>query len=230
VTVDQSAALLRGLTEGQRQAVLSEAAPLCVLAGAGSGKTTVLTRRVARRLFDETAKADHTLVVTFTRKASRELRERLWRLHVPGPVWTGTFHAAAYAQLRRHWADTGVRPPAVIDDPRRLIRRLLAAPESSVPGSRAPEGAPGNAAAPDTVGGLLAEIQWAQARDLGPGDYARGARAAQRRTPLPVDEIAETYGRYVEAKRTHGVLDLNDLLTRAAELLGDSQVDLERSV
>jgi DNA helicase-2/ATP-dependent DNA helicase PcrA len=210
VATDQSNALLRGLTEVQRAAVLSDAAPLSVLAGAGSGKTTVLTRRVARRLFDGSASAEHSLVVTFTRKASRQLRGRLWRLQVPGPVWAGTFHAAAYAQLRRHWADTGVRAPAVIDDPRRLLRRVLDSPE---------------VAGPDTVGAVVAEIQWAQARLLAPGDYAAAARAAGRRTPLPVDHIADLYLRYVEAKRTHGVIDLNDLLTRAAEVLaGDTAV------
>ena len=103
-------AILRGLTEPQRLAVLSEGAPLAVLAGAGSGKTTVLTRRVARRMLDGSADADHTLVLTFTRKAARELRSRLWRLEAPGPVWAGTFHAAAYRQLRRHWSGTGAPP------------------------------------------------------------------------------------------------------------------------
>jgi DNA helicase II / ATP-dependent DNA helicase PcrA len=205
VTVDQTDALLRGLTEAQRLAVLSDAAPLSVLAGAGSGKTTVLTRRVARRLFDGSASAEHSLVVTFTRKASRELRGRLWRLHVPGPVWAGTFHAAAYRQLRRHWADTGVRGPSVIDDPRRLLRRVVDSPEV--------------AAADDTLGAVLAEIQWAQARLVAPADYAAAARVAGRRTPLGVDQIADLYLRYVEAKQTHGVIDLNDLLTRAAEVL-----------
>jgi DNA helicase-2/ATP-dependent DNA helicase PcrA len=210
VAADQSNPLLRGLTGAQQEAVMSDGAPLCVLAGAGSGKTTVLTRRVARRLFDGTADPAHTLVVTFTRKASRELRGRLWRLSVPGPVWAGTFHAAAYAQLRRHWADAGLRPPAVLDDPRRLLRRVVDIPD---------------VVAPDIVTGVLAEIQWAQARLLGPEAYAPAARAAGRRTPLPVEEVAETYARYTAAKKTHGLIDLNDLLTRAAELLeGDTAV------
>ncbi len=204
MAVDQSNALLRGLTGAQREAVTSEAAPLCVLAGAGSGKTTVLTRRVARRLLDGSAEAGHTLVVTFTRKAARELRGRLWRLDVPGPVGAGTFHAAAFALLRRHWADSGSRPPAVIDDPRRLLRGLVAGPEAD---------------SPETVGAVLAEIQWAQARLLGPGAYAPGARAAGRRTPLAVDEIAEIYARYVEAKRSRHVIDMGDLLTRCADLV-----------
>ncbi|HXQ75583.1 MAG TPA: ATP-dependent helicase [Acidimicrobiales bacterium] len=210
MAADRNSALLRGLTGPQREAVTSEAAPLCVLAGAGSGKTTVLTRRVARRLFDGSAEAGRTLVVTFTRKASRELRGRLWRLDVPGPVWAGTFHAAAYGQLRRHWADSGARPPSVVDDPRRLLRRVISPPEDP---------------AADSVGAVLAEVQWAQARLLGPEDYAPGARAAGRRTPLPVDEIADIYARYVELKRTRGVIDMGDLLTRCADLLeSDSAV------
>jgi DNA helicase-2/ATP-dependent DNA helicase PcrA len=209
VAGDQSSALLRGLTEVQREAVLSEAAPLSVLAGAGSGKTTVLTRRVARRLFDGSAEAEHTLVVTFTRKASHELRSRLGRLQVPGPVWAGTFHAAAFAQLRRHWADTGVRPPGVIDDPRRLVRQVL----------------PTESQTAETVGAVVAEIQWAQARLVVPETYAGAARAEGRRTAVPVELVAEGYGRYEEAKRKHGVIDLNDLLTRCADILhGDTAV------
>src|ERR1700733_1511247 len=157
VAPDQTSPPLRGLTGPQRRAVMADAAPLCVLAGAGSGKTTVLTRRVARRIFDGSAEAGHSLVVTFTRKASRELRDRLWRLEVPGPVFAGTFHAAAYSQLRRHWADTGVRPPAVIDDPRRLLRRVIDAAGPASPETLSPE-----TLSPETVGALLAEIQWAQ--------------------------------------------------------------------
>ena len=112
-----SSELLRGLTAAQQQAVVAPDAPLCVLAAAGSGKTTVLARRVARRILDGSARAEHTLVVTFTRKASRELRGRLARLGVPGLVSAGTFHAVALAQLRRHWADQELRPPVLVDDP-----------------------------------------------------------------------------------------------------------------
>jgi DNA helicase II / ATP-dependent DNA helicase PcrA len=194
--------LLRGLTREQGEAVLSDAAPLCVLAGAGSGKTTVLTRRVARRLADGSAEPTHTMVVTFTRKAAGELRGRLHRLDVPGPIWAGTFHAAAYGQLRRHWADTRRRPPAVIDDPGRLLRRLATSPE---------------VLAPEVLSAVVAELQWAQARLVAPESYAVAARAAGRRPPVEAAEVADMFSRYVEAKEKLGVLDLNDLLIRAAE-------------
>ena len=98
--------LLIGLDDAQREAVTSEAAPLAVLAGAGSGKTRVLTHRIAWRTRTERIDAGHTLAVTFTRKAAGELQERLRRLGVPG-VTAGTVHSVAYAQLRHAYAAHG---------------------------------------------------------------------------------------------------------------------------
>jgi len=197
--------LLHGLTVGQRQAVMSEDAPLCVLAAAGSGKTTVLARRVARRIHDGSARAEHTLAVTFTRKASRELRERLGRLGVSGRVSAGTFHAVALGQLRRHWADRGIRPPVVMDDPLRLVRAAL--------GPRARAGT-----APAAV---LGEIHWAQVSMLGPDKYVDGARGSGRDLSMgfSLAAVAEVYAAYLGEKERRGLLDLDDLVTRCASLL-----------
>ncbi|MDA8282919.1 MAG: UvrD-helicase domain-containing protein, partial [Actinomycetota bacterium] len=93
--------LLADLTDAQREAVVSDAAPLCVLAGAGSGKTRVLTRRVAHRCLTGDADPAHVLVLTFTRKAAGELSARLSALGLRDRVAAGTFHAVAAAQLRR---------------------------------------------------------------------------------------------------------------------------------
>jgi DNA helicase-2/ATP-dependent DNA helicase PcrA len=198
--------LVHGLTPAQQQAVLSPDTPLCVLAAAGSGKTTVLTRRVARRVLDGSARAEHTLVVTFTRKASSELRGRLGRLGVPNSISAGTFHALAFAQLRRHWADRDVRPPVVVDDPGRLLRAIW--------GSRAPL-KPAHSAA------VLGELHWAQVSLLGPEDYAAAALAAGR-DMLPgiaPDDVAAIYADYRAEKKRRNVLDLDDLVTRTASLL-----------
>jgi len=197
--------LLGGLTAEQRDAVMADAEPLCVLAGPGSGKTAVLTRRVARRVLDTSARPERTAVLTFTRKAAHELRHRLGELDVPGPVWAGTFHAAALAQLRRHWADRGVRPAGVLDDPRRLLRRLGCDPlEDAV-----------------VVAAVATEIHWAQVHMLEPAEYP--ARAGQRRrTPpngLSLTEVGALYARYVDEKKRRGVIDLDDLVTRSARLL-----------
>jgi DNA helicase II / ATP-dependent DNA helicase PcrA len=215
--------LLRGLTDAQRLAVTTDEAPLCVLAGAGSGKTTVLTRRVARRVLDGTADPRHILVATFTRKAAAELRSRIARLGVEGDIWAGTLHAAAYRQLRRYWADRQTRAPSILDDPTRLIRKVLtdlpgrsgsdgAAAISAVPGA-VPTGLPG------AVANVAAEIHWAQARLVSPDDYERAARQAARSVPISPQAIAEVYGRYREEKRRRGVLDLDDLLGECTRLL-----------
>jgi len=198
--------VLRGLTEAQRRAVEADGEPLCVLAGAGSGKTTVLTRRVARRVLDGSADAEHTLVVTFTRKAAGELRERLVRLGVDGRVGTGTFHAVAYAQLRRHWADRRLRPAAVLEDPTRLLRVVTSA-HARVSSA--------------DLAALWGEVHWAQVRLVGPEQYAAHVRrsgrpGAGRWSPA---EIADAYRAYAAAKKQRHVVDLDDLVSACAELL-----------
>lgn len=201
--------VLRGLTPAQRAAVTAPTGPVCVTAGAGSGKTRVLTRRVAHRALMGEARPEHTVVVTFTRKAAAELRRRLWQLGVEG-VTTGTFHGLAYAELRRHWADTGRAAPAVVADPAGLLRRLLA---------DGPPSARRASAEGDVVRAVAAEIDWAQARALGPDTYAAAARAADRRPPIEADDLAELLARYGEEKRRRRVVDLHDLVAGATGLL-----------
>ncbi|HVA03467.1 MAG TPA: ATP-dependent helicase [Acidimicrobiales bacterium] len=208
--VGGSPELLLGLTVAQQQAVTSLEPSLCVLAAAGSGKTTVLARRVARRILDGSAQAEHCLVVTFTRKASRELRDRLERLGVPGAVSAGTFHALAFAQLRRHWVDRDIRPLVVMDDPARVVRTAL--------GPRAQ-------LKPTQVAAVLGEIHWAQVSMVGPDDYGAAARGADRDTVLGRShhDLAEVYAAYVAEKARRNVLDLDDLVARCASLLEEDR-------
>lgn len=195
--------LLAGLTEAQQAAVTSDAGVLAVVAGAGSGKTTVLTRRIAWRVGTGSAAAEHVLVVTFTRKAAGELRERLSRLGAGG-AWAGTFHAAAFSQLRRHWADQGRQPPALLADPRRVLRRILAE-GPGVPG--------------DALEAIAAELAWAGARMVTPADYPTAAGAARRQPGLPVDVVAAVLERYRAEKRRRMLVDLDDLIVECALLL-----------
>ena len=196
--------LLAGLTEAQRRAVTSDAGTLAVVAGAGSGKTTVLTRRIAWRARTGAADPGHVLVVTFTRKAALELRRRLGSLGVGAGVTAATFHAAAFAQLRRHWADRGQPAPAVLSDPDRLVRRVLEE-----------EGLD----EPLLVPVVRAELSWARARGLGPADYARATDGARRTAALPARQVATLLDRYDAEKRRRRVIDLDDLVLRCAELL-----------
>src|SRR5881296_905073 len=107
--------LLEGLNDEQRAAVTSDAAPLCILAGAGSGKTRVLTRRIAYRCATGDADARHVLALTFTRKAAGELQHRLRTLGLRDSVSAGTFHAIAYAQLRQRWSEQRRDAPGLLD-------------------------------------------------------------------------------------------------------------------
>ena len=108
-------ALLEGLDPSQREAVTADARPLAIHAGAGSGKTRVLTHRIAWQSMTGAIAPGRVLALTFTRKAAGELRDRLARLGVAEGVAAGTFHSMALAQLRRHHADRGTAMPTVLD-------------------------------------------------------------------------------------------------------------------
>ncbi|MFM8303960.1 MAG: UvrD-helicase domain-containing protein [Actinomycetota bacterium] len=123
--------LLDDLDVDQREAVTTADTPLAIHAPAGSGKTRVLTRRIAWRAREGLHDADHVLAVTFTRKAAGELTDRLRRLGIDGRLTAGTIHAIALAQLRRRALDQGRTPPDVIE---RKIRILL-----PIVGGRGPE-------------------------------------------------------------------------------------------
>jgi DNA helicase-2/ATP-dependent DNA helicase PcrA len=98
--------VLDGLNPEQRRAAEAVRGPVCILAGAGSGKTTTITRRIANQVASGAFAPGQILAVTFTDKAAGELRERLQRLGVSG-VRASTFHSAALAQLR-HFAPESV--------------------------------------------------------------------------------------------------------------------------
>ena len=92
--------MLHGLDAEQREAVTTTAAPLAIVAAAGSGKTTVLTRRIAYRVEHGTAMSQHVLALTFTRDAAAELKRRLRKLEIREPIEAGTFHGVALRLLR----------------------------------------------------------------------------------------------------------------------------------
>ncbi len=198
--------LLVGLTPAQRAAVTSDAAPLCVLASAGAGKTRVLTRRIAYRVRTGTAEPRHTLAVTFTRKAAGELQDRLRQLGLREQVSAGTFHALASAQLHRWWADRGQQPPALLERKARLLAPLAS--------SR-----PTLAGVP--VADLAGHIEWAQARLIPPAGFEAGIRAAGRPLPasVPAAAIGSLYARYQDEKIRRGLVDFDDLLARCADAM-----------
>ncbi len=201
--------LLDDLTPPQRRAVETPSATVCVVASAGAGKTRVLTRRIAYRIRAGSAKADHVLAITFTRKAAGELRDRLAGVSLPGgdlagAVNTGTFHSVAFHQLQRWWADRRTPEPALLQSKTRLLSELAA----DRPGLR-------------EVGmaDLASQIEWAKARLVSPASFAVVARDARRELPADADAIAALYARYEDEKRRRRVVDFDDLLVRYADAL-----------
>jgi superfamily I DNA/RNA helicase len=198
--------LLADLTAPQQAAVTSRAAPLCILACAGAGKTRVLTRRIAYRCLSGETETKHTLALTFTRKAALELKERLGALGLGDQVAAGTFHSHALAQLQRWWADRRQSPPAVLDRKSRLLGPLV-------------EGRPGleKLSLPE----VAAVIEWAQARVVDPGDLEAALAAAGRHLPGDTSPaaVAGVYSRYQHEKRRRGLVDFDDLLSRCAEAM-----------
>ena len=122
---EESDNLLLGLDESQVHAVTEEAEPLAILAGAGAGKTRVLTRRIAWRAVKGKEDPRRVLALTFTRKAAGELRSRLSRLGLRDQIAAGTFHSVAYAQLRIYWQDRGIKEPTLLTNKISFVTNLL---------------------------------------------------------------------------------------------------------
>ena len=192
------------LTVTQREAIESDQPLLCVVAGAGAGKTRVLTLRVARRVRDGSIEPDRTLVTTFSRKAAEELRTRLYSLGVSG-VKAGTFHRTALGLLREHRELRGRPLPQLLPDRRRLLAEVTT----------------GDARRTRALDG---EIGWAKARLVSPEQYEAEARRHRRRSGLSAEQVADAFTRY-EAERTRRrLLDFDDLIVSCADALaGDSE-------
>jgi DNA helicase-2/ATP-dependent DNA helicase PcrA len=197
--------LLQGLDDAQRRAVTSTAQPLVILAPAGSGKTRVLTRRIAHRVATGDADPRHVLALTFTRKAAGELTDRLGRLGLRGDATAGTFHAVAWGQLRTRWADQGRTPPTLLDRKGRVLAEL--APRSGARDRRS------------FTGDLATEIEWAKARMGTPDTYEEAVARAGRKPAVRPEVVAETYRAYELHKHRTGLVDFDDLLALCARAL-----------
>ncbi len=189
---------LDGLNPDQRRAAEAVRGPVCILAGAGSGKTTTITRRLAHQVESGTFAAGELMAVTFTDKAGGELRARLAALGA-GRVRAGTFHAAALRQLR-HFAPE--RVGELLPSKALLLRQI---------GNRLP-GAFRFRPAADLAG----EVEWAKNRRVGSDRYLD--ELGDRQPPIPPDLMQRVYREYEQRKRAAGLLDFEDLLEGAVSL------------
>jgi len=178
--------------------------PLCILAGAGTGKTTTITRRIAWQVASGAFPPQQILAVTFTDKAAGELRARLRELGADG-VRASTFHSAALALLRHFEGDPG----RILPSKAMLLRRI----GNSLPGAYRFRPA----------GDLATEIEWAKNRRLTPDTYRD--RLGDHEPPIPADLSLRVFREYERRKAAEGLLDFEDLLERTARLLeSDAEV------
>ncbi|PQM52620.1 ATP-dependent DNA helicase [Mycolicibacter virginiensis] len=224
--MDAMDALIAGLDEEQRAAVLAPRGPVCVLAGAGTGKTRTITHRIAQLVAGGHVAPGQVLAVTFTQRAAGEMRSRLRALGAAagagaaagvGGVQALTFHAAARRQLRYFW------PRVVGDTGWELLDRKFGVVARAA-------GHAGLRLSNDDVRDVAGEIEWAKASLIGPEQYPAAVAADGRDIPLDAAKLAEVYAGY-EALKARGevaMLDFDDLLLHtAAAIENDAAVAAE---
>ncbi len=182
--------LTAGLDDEQREAVLAARGPVCVLAGAGTGKTRTITQRIAQLAASGHVAPGQVLAVTFTQRAAGEMRSRLRALEAAGGAGSGvgsvqalTFHAAAHRQLRYFWprviGDTGWQ---LLDTKFAVVARAASRTRLNT--------------STDDVRDLAGEIEWAKASLIGPEEYPAAVAAAGRDIPLDAEKVAAVDSAY----------------------------------
>ncbi len=202
MTPDQ---LLDALDPEQREAARAVSGPVCILAGAGTGKTRTITHRAAYAVASGTVPASALLAVTFTARAAGEMRTRLRGLGVGG-VQARTFHAAAMKQLGYFWPKVvGGPPPTLLTNKYGMVANAAARARLR----------PGTSEVRD----LLSELEWAACTLVSPEAYPVASAAAGRTPPFDAAVVAQVYSAYGDLKQAQGVADFDDLLLLTAAVL-----------
>ncbi|WP_291314620.1 ATP-dependent DNA helicase UvrD2 [Corynebacterium sp. UBA2622] len=195
------------LDDDQRVAATAPRGPVCILAGAGTGKTRTITYRIAHLIDQGMVSPQKVLAVTFTQRAAGEMRDRLRTMGIGG-VQARTFHAAAMRQLRYFWPQiAGDMPWRLLDNKFPLVGRAARAA--------------GLDSGKDMVRDLLSEIEWAKASVIGADEYVERVSGTKRTPPADPAKVADVYRMYEEAKSSPEgmLLDFDDLLLHVAGAL-----------
>jgi len=204
--VPEADRLLDELDPEQREVATALVGPVCVLAGAGTGKTRAITHRIGYGVATGTYAPSEVLAVTFTTRAAGELRSRLRQLGADG-VQARTFHSAALRQARYFWPgvfggqlpDLAASKIPLLAEAARRCRIQAAQP---------------------LLRDLASEVEWAKVTNVRPDDYAKGAEASGRDAAgLDAATVARVFAAYEEVKRDRGRIDMEDVLLCAAALL-----------
>ncbi|PRZ38545.1 Rep family ATP-dependent DNA helicase [Antricoccus suffuscus] len=194
-----------GLDPEQAQAVLAPHGPVCILAGAGTGKTRTITHRIARLVHTGAVKPQQVLAVTFTARAAGEMRTRLMGLGTKG-VQARTFHSAALRQLRYFWpSHFGGQLPELISSKFRLVGRAAARCKLST----------------DTamVRDLAGEVEWSRSCLIDPSDYPAAVARSGRETPVAPETVVKVLETYEKLKQSAEVIDFEDMIMSMAFMI-----------
>jgi DNA helicase-2/ATP-dependent DNA helicase PcrA len=206
-TPDSADAVLEGLDPEQREVATALHGPVCVLAGAGTGKTRAITHRIAYGVRAGILQPSSVLAVTFTNRAAGEMRGRLRQLGAAG-VQARTFHSAALRQLQYFWPKAvGGSMPRLVDRKIQLVADAAAACRIRLDRGELRD--------------VTGEIEWSKVTQTVPSDYALAAAKAGRETPRAAAEIAQLYSAYEDLKRDRAVIDFEDVLLLTVAILQD---------
>ncbi|WP_037881110.1 ATP-dependent DNA helicase UvrD2 [Streptomyces sp. NRRL F-5727] len=200
-------AVLDGLDPEQREVALALRGPVCVLAGAGTGKTRAITHRIAYGVRTGVLPPASVLAVTFTNRAAGEMRGRLRQLGAGG-VQARTFHSAALRQLQFFWPKAIGGPlPRLVERKAQLVAE--AAARCRVRLDR------------NELRDVTSEIEWAKVTQTVPADYPAAVARARRDAPRDPAEIGQLYAMYEQLKGERSVIDFEDVLLLTVGILQD---------
>ncbi len=201
--------LLDALDPDQAAVARALTGPVCVLAGAGTGKTRAITHRIAYGVRTNVYAPKNVLAVTFTARAAGEMRTRLRELGVHG-VQARTFHAAALRQLGYFWPRVvGGAPPRLVEHKAPLVAEAAASLGIGVDRL--------------AVRDLASEIEWAKVSQIAPDDYPAAALAARRASPAGYETttVSRLMSAYERVKEARSLMDFEDVLERLTGILVD---------
>lgn len=211
--------ILDALDEEQREVALASRGPVCVIAGAGTGKTRAITHRIAYACAIGVMNPSKVLALTFTARAAGEMRARLRSLGVPS-VAARTIHSAALKQLIYFWPGVfGGRAPDLLTTKSRFVKEAI---------SRAGLEGKVSANSRELLRDISTEIEWAKVSQIAPEDYIEESKARADRNRINSGQIAQVYAAYESLKRQERTIDFEDVLLLTTAMLEEEREIRER--
>ena len=211
--------ILAALDEDQRTVALATRGPVCVIAGAGTGKTRAITHRIAYAAAIGTMEPSKVLALTFTARAAGEMRTRLRSLGVP-TVAARTVHSAALKQLIYFWPTVfGGRTPDLMNSKTPFLTEAV---------NRADLTGEIRITSRETMRDIATEIEWAKVSQVAPIDYLDQVNARQMKPRVKAEHIAAIYVAYESLKKQELAIDFEDVLLLTSAMLEEERTVRER--